>query len=134
MAECLHVRGPVLTGPDEIRDELWVLDGRVTFTAPSRTDVTTVSGWALPGLVDAHCHVGLGADGPVDAPTALDQARTDRDAGTLLIHDAGSPVDTRFQDLGAGYYASRTDKDRKTRAHVRQLEALGFTVSLATAA
>lgn len=43
-------------------------------------------------------------------------------------------TDTRFQDLGAGYYASRTDKDRKTRAHVRQLEALGFTVSLATAA
>jgi transposase len=40
----------------------------------------------------------------------------------------------RFRELGAGYYASRTDKDRKARSHVRQLEALGFTVTLAHAA
>jgi hypothetical protein len=32
----------------------------------------------------------------------------------------------RYQDLGAGYYASRIDKNRKTRNHVRQLEALGY--------
>jgi transposase len=41
---------------------------------------------------------------------------------------------TRFRDLGPGYYASRIDKQKKTRNHVRQLEALGFTVTLATAA
>jgi transposase len=40
----------------------------------------------------------------------------------------------RFRELGAGYYASRTDKDKKTRGHVRQLEALGYTVTLAPAA
>ena len=40
----------------------------------------------------------------------------------------------RFCELGAGYYASRTDKDKKTRNHIRQLEALGFTVTLAPAA
>jgi transposase len=40
----------------------------------------------------------------------------------------------RFRELGAGYYASRTDKDRKARNHIRQLEALGFTVTLAPAA
>jgi transposase len=39
-----------------------------------------------------------------------------------------------FRELGAGYYASRTSKDRKTRNHVRQLEALGYTVTLAQAA
>ncbi len=39
----------------------------------------------------------------------------------------------RFCDLGASYYASRIDKDKKTRNHVRQLEALGFTVTLAPA-
>jgi hypothetical protein len=37
----------------------------------------------------------------------------------------------RFHDLGAGYYASRIDKDKKARSHIRQLEALGFTVTLA---
>ena len=40
----------------------------------------------------------------------------------------------RFSELGAGYYASRIDTDRKTRNHVRQLEALGYTVTLAQAA
>jgi transposase len=40
----------------------------------------------------------------------------------------------RYHDLGAGYYASRIDKDRKARNHIRQLEALGFTVTLAPAA
>jgi hypothetical protein len=40
----------------------------------------------------------------------------------------------RFCELGASYYASRTDKDKKTRNHVRQLEALGFAVTLAPAA
>jgi len=40
----------------------------------------------------------------------------------------------RFCELGAGYYASRTDKDKKARNHVRQLEALGFAVTLASAA
>jgi len=40
----------------------------------------------------------------------------------------------RYQDLGAGYYASRIDKNRKTRTHIRQLEALGYTVTLTQAA
>jgi hypothetical protein len=40
----------------------------------------------------------------------------------------------RYHDLGAGYYASRIDTDRKARNHIRQLEALGFSVTLAAAA
>jgi transposase len=40
----------------------------------------------------------------------------------------------RYRDLGAGYYASRIDQDRKIRNHVRQLEALGHTVTLTPAA
>jgi transposase len=40
----------------------------------------------------------------------------------------------RYHDLGPSYYDSRIDKDRKTRNHVRQLQALGFTVTLAPAA
>ena len=41
---------------------------------------------------------------------------------------------TRYHDLGVGYYTSRIDKNRKTRNHIRQLEALGYTVTLAQAA
>ncbi|MEQ3554835.1 amidohydrolase family protein [Pseudonocardia nematodicida] len=60
---------------------------------PGAEDLVT-SGWIVPGLVDAHCHVGLGPSGPVDLDEAEDQARTDRDAGALLLRDCGSPVDT----------------------------------------
>jgi transposase len=51
----------------------------------------------------------------------------------IVWHLLNDP-DARFRDLGAGYYASRTDMDRKARNHIRQLEALGFTVTLAPAA
>jgi transposase len=51
----------------------------------------------------------------------------------IIWHLLADPA-ARFCDLGACYYASRTDTDRKTRNHVRQLEALGFTVTLAPAA
>lgn len=97
----LHVKGRVLVGPEDVRDELWVVDGRVTHTRPTgplAADVRTVTGWALPGLVDAHCHVGLDAHGAVDAGTSEKQALTDRDAGALLLRDAGSPADTRWID------------------------------------
>jgi transposase len=40
----------------------------------------------------------------------------------------------RYRDLGAGYHTSRIDKQRKARNHIRQLEALGYTVTLAQAA
>ena len=51
----------------------------------------------------------------------------------IIWHLLADPA-ARFRDLGAGYHASRTDKDRKTRSHIRQLEALGYTVTIAQAA
>jgi imidazolonepropionase-like amidohydrolase len=121
----LHLRGRLLLGPEEVRDEAWVLDGRLTYTRPTGDlDLTTVEGWILPGLVDAHCHVGLGHGGRViDAQGAAEQARTDRDAGALLLRDAGSPADTRWMDaeddlpviLRAGRHIART------RRYIRDL-------------
>jgi imidazolonepropionase-like amidohydrolase len=93
----LHVRGTVVLDDDREVGELWVVGGRVTFERPSGpSDVVTLQGWAVPGLVDVHCHIGLGADGPVDRATAEAQAIVDRDAGTLLVRDAGSPADTAW--------------------------------------
>ena len=97
----LHLRGRVLLGPDEERPEAWVVGGRITYEAPlARVDeAQDVEGWVLPGLVDAHCHIGLDAHGAVDEQTQERQAVADRDAGTLLIRDAGSagrhPLDRR---------------------------------------
>ena len=69
-------------------------DGRVAAEGTAGADTLVDGGWILPGLVDAHCHVGLGPDGGVSLDEATDQAITDRDTGTLLIRDCGSPVDT----------------------------------------
>lgn len=52
-------------------------------------------GWIIPGLVDAHCHVGLGPHGAIGIDEAVAQAEAERDAGALLLRDCGSPVDTR---------------------------------------
>ncbi|MCF2532995.1 amidohydrolase family protein [Yinghuangia soli] len=125
----LHVQGPVLVGPDEVRDELWVLDGRITFDRPRYTagaaDTETVRGHVLPGLVDAHCHVGLDAHGAVDHDTAERQALTDRAAGALLLRDAGSPADTRWVDgredlprlIRAGRHLARPRRYLRNYAH-----------------
>ena len=51
----------------------------------------------------------------------------------IVWHLLSDPAAT-FRELGAGYYASRIDTDRKARGHIRQLEALGFTVTLTQAA
>ncbi|MBX7430744.1 amidohydrolase family protein [Mycobacterium sp. Y57] len=55
-------------------------------------------GWVMPGLVDAHCHVGLGAGGAIPMDEAVAQAETERGVGALLLRDAGSPIDTRGFD------------------------------------
>ncbi|BDZ43950.1 amidohydrolase [Paraoerskovia sediminicola] len=107
----LHVQGHVLLGHDHEVGEVWVRDGRVSLTRPSAqgSSMRRLDGWVLPGLVDVHCHVGLGADGPVDDATAEAQATADRDAGVLLIRDAGSPRDTRW-------IQARADMPRLIRA------------------
>jgi imidazolonepropionase-like amidohydrolase len=87
----LHVRGTVL--PDgEVRD-LWLVGDRVTFEPVAGAETIGDGGFVVPGLVDAHCHLGIayGAK-PI---SGLDQARElagiDRDAGVLALRDAGSP-------------------------------------------
>jgi imidazolonepropionase-like amidohydrolase len=87
----LAVRAVAL--PDAEHREFFVIDGKITFEHPISLEIETIvdGGFALPGLVDAHCHVGLGPTGEVPVETARIQAETDRDGGTLLIRDAGTP-------------------------------------------
>ncbi len=93
----LHVRGRGL--PDEQPVDWWIVDG--VLSAKPVADAQTVfdGGWIVPGLVDAHCHVGLGAHGPVDTfDECVEQAETERLVGALLLRDCGSPIDTRALD------------------------------------
>ena len=52
----------------------------------------------------------------------------------VIIWHLLSDPEARYTDLGAGFYATRTDPDRRRRDHVRHLEALGYTVILERAA
>ncbi len=123
----LHLRGVFL--PDETDRDAWVVDGRLTFTRPSgESDTVSSGGFVLPGLVDAHCHVGLAPQGHIADPDAqAAQALLDRNAGALLLRDAGSPVDNT-------YVQSRDDLPRLIRAgrHIarprRYIRDLGIEV------
>jgi transposase len=48
---------------------------------------------------------------------------------TIIWHLLADPA-ARYTDLGPDYVASRTDRDKKIRNHVRQLQALGLQVTL----
>lgn len=91
-----HLRGIAL--PQDEAVELWIADGVISTEPIHGAETLCREGWIIPGLVDAHSHVGLGPKGPVELAEALTQAEIERDAGALLLRDAGSPVDTRDFD------------------------------------
>lgn len=91
------MRGTLLAADHPVQTTIWVADGYVSRDALD-APIVADDVWLLPGLVDAHCHIGLGHDGPVSHEEATRQAETDRDAGVLLVRDTGVPMDTRFLD------------------------------------
>ena len=80
--------------------------------------------------------MGLDAHGAVDRATTEQQAVRDREAGTLLIRDAGSPADTRWVDdredlpriIRAGRHIARTRRYIRNFAHEIEPEDLAAYV------
>ncbi|MDA2893029.1 amidohydrolase family protein [Mycolicibacterium sp. BiH015] len=107
----LRVRGRGLPHGEPV--EWWVVDGRLSAEPVAGAETVFGAdgdgGWVLPGLVDAHCHVGLGPGGEIELDEAVAQAETERGVGALLLRDAGSPTDTRSFD-------DRSDLPRIIRA------------------
>jgi imidazolonepropionase-like amidohydrolase len=129
MTGALRFRGPVL--PDgEVRD-LYVVDGAVTYEKVASAELVA-EGWIVPGLVDAHCHVGLDENGAVPEDVQERQALTDRDAGALLLRDCGSAADTSWiherDDLPrlirAGRHLARPRRYLRNYAHEIEPEEL----------
>ena len=123
----LHVKGRVLVGPDDVRDELWVVGGRITYDRPAgarRRRAPSRAGrcpaWSTRTATSASTRTARCAD-----DVAEKQALTDREAGTLLIRDAGSPSDTRWIDdredlpkiIRAGRHIARTRRYIRNYAH-----------------
>lgn len=93
----LHLRGVVL--PGEVERDVYVVDGKLTFEPVPGAETVSRSGWLVPGLVDAHLHIGMGPHGAMhDEGELRAQARRNAEGGTLLLREIGSPADTRFLD------------------------------------
>ncbi len=130
----LRFSGPVL--PDGEARVLYVVDGRVTYEKVPGAE-TAAEGWIVPGLVDAHCHLGLGEQGAVTDAEAEAQAILDRDAGALLIRDCGSPLDTAWMQqredlprlIRAGRHIGRTARYLRNYAHEVEPGELASTVA-----
>ncbi|KQY63816.1 MULTISPECIES: amidohydrolase family protein [unclassified Nocardioides] len=118
----LRFSGPVL--PDGEARELYVVDGTITYERQAGAE-SAAEGWIVPGLVDAHCHLGLDDDGAISDEETEQQAIADRDAGALLIRDCGSAADTAWihdrDDLPrlirAGRHIARTKRYIRNYAH-----------------
>lgn len=92
----LHVRGRALPDGDVV--QWWIAGGLLRSERVAGAQTVFDGGWITPGLVDAHCHVGLGPHGGVDLDEAIVQAEAERAVGALLLRDCGSPTDTRSLD------------------------------------
>ena len=66
--QALHLRGIVL--PEGEAGELWVAGGVICADPVPEAVTACDGGYILPGLVDAHCHIGIGPQGPA----SLEQA------------------------------------------------------------
>ena len=130
----LRFSGPVL--PEGGARDVYVVDGRITYDRPLGAE-TVAEGWIVPGLVDAHCHIGLGEHGAVTDAEAEAQAILDRDGGALLIRDAGSPLDTAWMQerdelprlIRAGRHIGRTR--RYLRNYADEVEPAELAASVA---
>jgi imidazolonepropionase-like amidohydrolase len=99
VAQRLHLAGVVL--PEGEYRNLWIVDGVIRTEPVSAAQTVATKVWLMPGLVDAHCHVGLERHGAVPDDRAEQHAVAERAAGALLLRDAGSPADTRWMDQRA---------------------------------
>jgi len=126
----VHVRGRGLPSGEVV--QWWIVDGILRSEpvdgAETIFGADGPDGWIVPGLVDAHCHVGLGEHGAIPLDEVIAQAETERDVGALLLRDCGSPTDTRSLDdhldlpqiIRAGMHLARPK--RYSRGYAIELE------------
>jgi imidazolonepropionase-like amidohydrolase len=88
----LRLHGRLL--PSGERVDLFVADGRLTFTPVAGAETIVVDAWLVPGLVDAHAHLALASPAPDDADDleiVRASARAQLEAGVLALREPGSP-------------------------------------------
>ena len=88
----LHLNGVVL--PDGKKRDLFIKDGRITFTPVENATTVFSGGYLIPGLVDSHAHLGLNSPArgrASDVERARASAKAHVDAGVLVVREPGGP-------------------------------------------
>lgn len=96
----LHIHGTIL--PDGVERDVWIVDGRFTFETVEDARTIAVDAYLLPGLVDAHAHLGLHSPAAADASAderVRASGRAQLAAGVTLVREPGGP-DRRSAGLG----------------------------------
>lgn len=94
----IHLTGTIYTGSGTATDA-WIDGSTITYVRPTDQQAEqTLTGVFLPGLADGHCHIGLGAQGAVDADVARRQAAEAVASGVTLVRDLGVPQDMEWID------------------------------------
>jgi imidazolonepropionase-like amidohydrolase len=95
-----HLHGTVL--PDGVERDVWIVDGRFSFERVDDARTVARDAFLLPGLVDAHAHLGLHSPAPREA-SADERIRASGAAqlaaGVTLVREPGGP-DRRSAGLG----------------------------------
>jgi imidazolonepropionase-like amidohydrolase len=105
----LHLHGVLL--PDGTARDVFVVAGRLTFTAPDDARTVLDAGYLVPGLVDAHAHLAMSSPAGDDAPVGERIAASGRaqlDAGVLAVREPGSPAGAAARGLGPDAGMPRT--------------------------
>lgn len=113
--------GRITLNNGEHIDAAWIVDGRLRLCTPHGAAEQELTGWFYPGLVDVHCHIGLGEEGPVSHPQARAQAQADVDAGTLLVRDCGVQADTHWLDGSAPVIVRAGQHIARPKRYLRHL-------------
>lgn len=94
----MRIRGTALWRESSDLDPTWVegewlvQGGSLSRVAPS-TAAADLEGFIMPGMVDVHCHIAIGPDGPVGRSEQELHVISTRNSGVLAVRDCGAPDD-----------------------------------------
>ena len=79
--------------PEWVTGTWSVTDGRVRRVGNDQSERAQHVGFIVPGMADAHCHIGYSDDGSVSPEEMVNQAGATLASGVTLVRDCGVPVD-----------------------------------------
>ena len=82
-----------LARPQWVSGTWSVSDGLIRRVGDELADRADRCGFIVPGMVDAHCHIGYSSSGPVSPEEMIRQSALTLASGVTLVRDCGVPVD-----------------------------------------